>query len=75
MLINFFLSLKQAGLPVSVKEYLTLCEAMQRGLAYGSVDDFYYLSRTCLVKDESNYDRFDRTFAQYFKGEKNWMRR
>ena len=68
MLIDFFLSLKASGLPVSVKEYLTLCEAMQRGLAYGNVDDFYYLSRICLIKDEANYDRFDRTFAQYFKG-------
>jgi uncharacterized protein len=68
MLIDFFLGLKQAGLPVSVKEYLMLCEAMEKGLAYGSTDDFYYLSRTCLVKDESNFDRFDRAFAAYFKG-------
>jgi uncharacterized protein with von Willebrand factor type A (vWA) domain len=56
VLIDFFLSLKASGLPVSVKEYLTLCEAMQRGLAYGNVDDFYYLSRICLIKDEANYD-------------------
>ncbi|MFN7221001.1 MAG: vWA domain-containing protein [Burkholderiales bacterium] len=68
MLIDFFLTLKQNGLPVSVKEYLTLCEAMQAGLAHGSVDDFYYLSRACLVKDEAQYDRFDRAFASYFKG-------
>ena len=68
MLIDFFLSLKQSGLPVSVKEYLTLCEAMQAGIAHGSVDDFYYLSRTCLVKDEANFDRFDRAFGAYFKG-------
>ena len=68
MLIDFFLSLKQSGLPVSVKEYLTLCEAMQAGIAHGSVDDFYYLSRTCLVKDEANFDRFDRAFGTYFKG-------
>ena len=68
MLIDFFLGLKQAGLPVSVKEYLMLCEALQAGIAYGSVDEFYYLSRACLVKDETNFDRFDRAFAAYFKG-------
>lgn len=72
MLIDFFLALKSAGLPVSVKEYLTLCEAMQKGVAYGNVDDFYYLSRTCLVKDEANFDRFDRAFGQYFKGMENF---
>jgi uncharacterized protein with von Willebrand factor type A (vWA) domain len=72
VLIDFFLALKSAGLPVSVKEYLTLCEAMQKGVAYGNVDDFYYLSRTCLVKDEANFDRFDRAFGQYFKGMENF---
>jgi uncharacterized protein with von Willebrand factor type A (vWA) domain len=71
VLIDFFLSLKESGLPVSVKEYLNLCEAMQKGLAYGSVDDFYYLCRTCLIKDEANYDRFDRAFAHFFKGVEN----
>ena len=45
-----------------------LCEAMQKGVIHGSVDDFYHLSRTCLVKDEANFDRFDRAFAAYFKG-------
>ena len=68
MLIDFFLSLKQSGLPVSVKEYLMLCEAMQKGVIHCSVDDFYHLSRICLVKDEANFDRFDRAFAAYFKG-------
>ena len=68
MLTDFFLTLKQAGLPVSVKEYLMLCEAMQEGVIHGSVDDFYHLSRICLVKDEANFDRFDRAFAAYFKG-------
>ena len=68
MLIDFFLGLKQAGLPVSVKEYLMLCEALQKGLAYGSVDEFYYLSRASLIKDETHFDRFDRAFATYFKG-------
>ena len=68
MLIDFFLSLKQNGLPVSVKEYLMLCEAMEKGVIHGSVDDFYHLSRICLIKDEANFDRFDRAFAAYFKG-------
>ena len=68
MLIDFFLSLKQSGLPVSVKEYLMLCDAMEQGVIHGSVDDFYHLSRICLVKDEANFDRFDRAFAAYFKG-------
>ena len=68
MLIGFFLALKEGGLPVSVKEYLMLCEAMEQGVIHGSVDDFYYLSRICLVKDEAHFDRFDRAFAAYFKG-------
>lgn len=68
MLIPFFLTVKQAGVPVSVKEYLTLCEALQKGLAHGSVDEFYYLSRATLVKDEAHFDKFDRAFGAYFKG-------
>jgi len=68
MLIDFFLTVKQSGVPASVTEYLTLCEAMQKGVIHGSIDDFYYLARTTLVKDESHYDKFDRAFAAYFKG-------
>jgi uncharacterized protein with von Willebrand factor type A (vWA) domain len=68
MLIDFFLTVKQAGVPASVKEYLSLCEAMHKGVIYGSVDDFYYLARICLVKDEAHFDKFDRAFAAYFKG-------
>jgi hypothetical protein len=60
--------LKAAKLPVSVKEFLTLLEALQSGLAYASVDDFYYLARITLVKDETNFDKFDRAFSEYFKG-------
>jgi uncharacterized protein len=67
MFINFFFELKQAGVPVSLTEYLTLMEAMKRGLADFSVDEFYYLSRSCLVKDERNLDRFDRVFGHVFK--------
>jgi uncharacterized protein with von Willebrand factor type A (vWA) domain len=68
MLIDFFLHLKAAKLPVSTREFLTLLEAMQERLAGHSMDNFYFLSRACLVKDESNYDKFDRAFGAYFKG-------
>jgi uncharacterized protein with von Willebrand factor type A (vWA) domain len=68
MLINFFYTLRAAKLPVSVKEYLTLLEALQRRRDRPSVDDFYYLARTTLVKDEAHFDKFDRAFAAYFKG-------
>jgi uncharacterized protein len=68
VLIDFFLKLKSHRLPVSIKEYLTLLEAMERGVIGPSVDEFYYLSRAALVKDESNYDKFDRAFAEFWQG-------
>ena len=68
MFATFLLSLKQAGLPVSVTEYLTLMGAMKASVAEYSVDDFYYLSRATLVKDERHLDRFDRVFGACFKG-------
>ncbi len=68
MFINFFLELRQAKVPVSLREYLTLLEAMRLNLAEFSVDDFYYLSRSALVKDERNLDKFDRVFGHHFKG-------
>ncbi len=74
MLIDFFYTLRSAKLPVSVKEYLTLMEALKEGVVGPNsddgykIDDFYYLSRTALVKDEKHYDKFDRAFAAYFKG-------
>ena len=68
MLIEFFLKLKQGGLPVSIREFLMLLEALKERVIHGSIDDFYYLSRACLIKDESNYDKFDRVFGAYFKG-------
>ena len=68
MLIDFFLKLKQAGVPVSIMEFLTLMDALDQGLAYASIDDFYYLGRLALVKDEAHFDKYDRTFAEYFKG-------
>ena len=68
MLTDFFYKLKEGGVPVSLKEFLTLHEALRQHVASNSVDDFYYLARVCLVKDESHYDRFDRVFAEYFRG-------
>ena len=68
MLIDFFHHLKAGKLPVSTKEFLTLLEALQKHVAGHSIDEFYYLSRACLVKDESNYDKFDKAFGEYFKG-------
>jgi len=68
MLIDFFLKLKAAKVPVTTKEYLMLIEGMQKGIVSSSIDDFYYFSRTCLVKDEANFDKFDRAFGEYFKG-------
>jgi len=68
MLIDFFLKLRQAKVPVTTKEYLMLVEGMQKGVVGASIDDFYYFSRTCLVKDEANFDKFDRAFGEYFKG-------
>ncbi|MBO0344999.1 vWA domain-containing protein [Roseibium limicola] len=68
MFITFFTELKSAGVPVSLREYLTLMEALEKDLAERRVEDFYYLARTCLVKDESNLDRFDRVFGHVFKG-------
>ena len=68
MLSNFFYALKRADMQVSVKEYLMLLEALQAGLANYSVDDFYYLSRAALVKDERHLDRFDQVFGHVFKG-------
>ena len=67
-LIDFFLKLKSHKLPVSIKEYLTLLEAMGKDVIGPSIDEFYYLSRTALVKDESNYDKFDRAFAEFWQG-------
>jgi len=68
MLIDFFLHLKAKKLPVSTREFLTLLEALKEHVAGNSIDDFYFLSRTCLVKDETHYDKFDQAFGEYFKG-------
>jgi len=72
MLIDFFYTLRAAKLKVSVKEYLTLLDALRHGVIDDdggpTVDKFYYLARAALVKDETQYDKFDRAFAAYFKG-------
>ena len=68
MFVNFFHELKAARLPVTLKEYLTLMEALDADLANQRVEDFYYLSRTALVKDERHLDKFDQVFGYVFKG-------
>ena len=68
MLLSFFYLLREGGMKVSVTEWLALLDALRHGLAGQSVEDFYFLARTTLVKDESELDRFDRIFGAYFKG-------
>jgi hypothetical protein len=68
MFTNFFYELKDAKIPVTLREYLTLLEALDKGVAGYKVEDFYFLSRSCLVKDEKNLDKFDRVFGKCFQG-------
>lgn len=68
MFIDFFLQLRDADVPCSLREYLTLIEAMEAGHASFDLEEFYYLSRCALVKDERNIDKFDRVFGAVFKG-------
>jgi len=68
VLIQFFFMLREGGMKTSITELLTLLDALKNGLAERSVDNFYYLSRACLVKDETQFDRFDRIFGAHFKG-------
>jgi uncharacterized protein with von Willebrand factor type A (vWA) domain len=68
MLIDFFFTLKSAKIPVSIKEFLVLLEALEKQVIAPSLDDFYYLSRITLVKDEANFDKFDQAFGAYFHG-------
>ena len=67
MLIKFFMALKEERLPVSFTELFTLLECLKKNIIFGNVDDFYHLSRLCLIKDEKNFDKFDRAFAKYFE--------
>src|SRR6202165_272879 len=68
MLISFFLELRAAKVPASLREFLTLLEAMRREVARFDIDEFYFLARAALVKDERHLDRFDRVFGHCFKG-------
>jgi len=68
VLINFFYHLRAARLPVSVNELLTLLAALKQQVIGPSIDEFYFLSRAALVKDEANYDKFDRAFGEFFNG-------
>ncbi|MCB1475876.1 MAG: VWA domain-containing protein [Rhodobiaceae bacterium] len=68
MFVHFFTELKSAGLPVSLREYLMMLDALDHDLANQKPEDFYYLARACLVKDERNIDKFDRVFGKVFKG-------
>ncbi|MCP4468051.1 MAG: VWA domain-containing protein [Halieaceae bacterium] len=67
MLINFFQGLRDGGVPVTTRELLDLLEGLKRKVAFCDIDEFYYFSRTCLVKDEKYFDRFDRAFGLHFK--------
>ncbi len=71
MLIDFFFALRKSKIPVSIKEFLTLLEALKKNVISPSIDQFYYLSRITLVKDEKFFDRFDKTFGAYFNGIEN----
>ena len=68
MFVNFFYELKNANLPVSLNEYLTLMSALEGDLALKQMENFYYLSRSSLIKDERHFDKFDRVFSEVFKG-------
>lgn len=68
MLTKFFFDLRAAGVPVAIPEFLTLLEGLKQHVTGHSAEDFYYFARTCLVKDEAHYDRYDRVFAQTFQG-------
>lgn len=71
MLVDFFFRLRTHQVPVSITELLTLLGAMEAGVCDFSVDDFYFLSRSALVKDERHYDRFDQAFSSWYEGQQN----
>jgi len=68
MLIDFFMEVRKAKVPASLRELLDLLETLQCRLAFADMDEFYYLSRLCLVKDEKHFDKFDQAFSRFFKG-------
>ena len=71
MLLNLFNEMRAAKVPVSVRELLDLHQALQKHVVFADMDEFYYLARAILVKDERHFDKFDRAFAAYFKGLEN----
>ena len=71
MLLNLFNEMRAAKVPVSLRELLDLINALKHNIVFADMDEFYYLSRAILVKDERHYDKFDRAFAAYFKGIEN----
>ena len=71
MLINLFQTIRSAGVPCTVRELLDLLGALENQLVYANIDDFYYLSRATLVKDEKHYDKFDKAFNSFYKENKN----
>jgi uncharacterized protein with von Willebrand factor type A (vWA) domain len=68
MLIGFFFTLRDAKVPVTIKEFLTLLEALEKNVIAPALEEFYYLARLTLVKDEAHFDKFDKAFGLYFKG-------
>jgi uncharacterized protein with von Willebrand factor type A (vWA) domain len=68
MLVDFFFKLREYQVPASLRELLDLLMAMEKGVIFANIDDFYLLSRAILIKDESQFDKFDRAFADYFEG-------
>ncbi len=68
MLIDFFQEVRAARVPATLKEFLDLMQALEKQLVFADIDEFYYLSRLCLVKDEKHFDKFDRAYDKYFKG-------
>jgi len=68
MFVDFFYELRNMKIPVTIREYLMLLEAMKKGVCGANVDNFYYLARSALVKDERNFDRFDQAFGSFFRG-------
>ncbi|WP_018690892.1 vWA domain-containing protein [Algicola sagamiensis] len=68
MLIDFFMTLRKHRVPCTLREYLDLLNALEKGIVFADIEGFYYLSRAVLVKDETHYDRFDRGFGEYFEG-------
>ena len=68
MFSKFFFELRETGVPLTLLEYLTFLESMKRNIAHFDIDSFYYLSRCCLIKDERNFDKFDKVFGSIFEG-------